>query len=174
MTDHLSGELKAMVQVESALSGLQEEEVARVMQWASSRFKFSTAASPKGGSRTVGEASAESSSGSSTEYSDIATFYDAASPDTDADKALVAAYWFQVYENSGEIESQTVNTALKNLGHGIGNITRAFTALKEAKPALLVQTRKEGSAQQARKKFKVTAEGKKAVERMLNGGGAAA
>jgi DNA-binding PadR family transcriptional regulator len=35
------------------------------------------------------------------------------------------------------------------------------------KPALVVQLRKEGTTRQARKKFKVTSEGKRAVARML-------
>jgi hypothetical protein len=69
------------------------------------------------------------------------------------------------------VEAQAVNTRLKDLGHGVGNITRAFEALKDEKPALIVQTKKEGSTQQARKKFRVTAEGKKKVEGMLKAEG---
>jgi len=49
-------------------------------------------------------------------------------------------------------------TSLKHLGHGFGNITRAFENLKAMKPALIVQTRRDGSSPQARKKFKVTSE----------------
>jgi DNA-binding PadR family transcriptional regulator len=67
-----------------------------------------------------------------------------------------------------DVEAQRVNTELKQLGHGVSNITRAFDALKSQKPALIMQTRKEGTSKQARKKYKVTTEGKKAVERMLS------
>ena len=52
---------------------------------------------------------------------------------------------------------------LKNLGHGVGNITRAFDTLRASKPALTVQTRKEGSSKQARKKFRVTTEGHRRI-----------
>jgi hypothetical protein len=83
------------------------------------------------------------------------------------DKALVVAYWLQVRGGAADIDAQTANTELKHLGHGISNVTRAFEGLKSQKPALMIQLRKEGSTQQARKRFKVTAEGRKSVERML-------
>jgi hypothetical protein len=82
-------------------------------------------------------------------------------------KALVGAYWMQFKEGVNDVDAMTVNTRLKHLGHGVGNITRAFEALKAERPSPIVQTRKEGNTKQARKKFKVTNEGKKRVEGML-------
>jgi hypothetical protein len=167
MPENISPELQAMVQVEAALTGLDDAERARVVQWALARFRGG-APSP---TRTVGgtseslvERTVSDESGGSD---DLAAFYDAAAPGDDAEKALVCGYWLQFREGATDIESQAVNTELKHLGHGIGNITRAFETLKSQRPALIVQTRKEGSSQQARKKFKLTSEGKKAVERML-------
>lgn len=173
MTDSLSAELKAMVQLESALKDLQDEERARVMQWAGSRF--AVAIQPKlaakgsgissGAESALGEG--EEGGGDATEHTELATLYDAAGPTTDMEKALVAAYWIQVREDNADFDAQTVNTQLKHLGHQIGNVTRALEGLKAQKPALIVQTRKEGSTRQARKRFKVTVEGRKVVERML-------
>jgi hypothetical protein len=163
----MSGELKAMAQVEAALGALGEEERSRVLLWAGSKFDVTLSPvrrkdKPDGGTEETEEAEDDE-----REYEDFATFYDAARPKTDTDKALVAAYWLQVEEGQSEVNAQTANTSLKNLGHGVGQITRAFDGLKSQKPALVVQTKKEGSSQQARKKFKVTSEGRKAVERML-------
>ena len=169
MPDGISGELKAMGQLENALRDLQEDERARVLQWAASRFKFAPTPALNGRHAAADESAGARLDKQTGEYEDLATFYDAAAPSTDADRALVAAYWYQMHESVVDIEAQAINTSLKNLGHGIGNITRAFDSLKGSKPALLVQTRKDGSTKQARKKFKVTAEGRKAVERMLKG-----
>ena len=168
MSDNLSGELKAMGQLEAALKDLTHEERARVLQWGNARFTFVVAAKPKVGMPGKGDQQTDSGDTDGTTYQDFATFYDAAAPSVDGDRALVGAYWLQIHEGAPDVEAQTVNTSLKHLGHGIGNITRAFENLKAMKPALIVQTRKDGSSQQARKKFKVTSEGKKAVERMLS------
>jgi hypothetical protein len=159
----LSSELKAMATIEAALKDLPEDERTRVMQWAAARFKVAGKARVEGG-----EADDPSADRTSLEkYNDLASFYDAASPTDDGAKALVGAYWMQFKEGVSDVEAMTVNTRLKHLGHGVGNITRAFEALKAEKPSLIVQTRKEGSTKQARKKFKVTNEGKKRVEGML-------
>lgn len=173
MADALSSELHAMVQLEAALKGLQDEERLRVLQWAVSRFGVQVAApaalgvvADKPGAGATGSTADNEATGP-VQYEDLATFYDAASPHSDSEKALVGSYWLQVHEGATDVDAQTVNTQLKHLGHGIGNVTRAFEGLKSQKPALMVQLRKEGSTQQARKRFKVTAEGKKAVERLL-------
>jgi hypothetical protein len=174
MIDALSAELKAMAQVEAALKGLAEDEQSRVMQWAISRFRGGIALVDSNTDKRNrdGQLSNSAESVPATESSDdFPTFYDAASPKTDPEKALVCAYWLQYKEGASDVEAQRVNTSLKHLGHGVSNITRAFEGLKSQKPALIVQTRKEGTSQQARKKFKVTAEGKKTVERMLNRSG---
>lgn len=174
MSDALSAELKVMVQVEAALKGLAEDEQSRVVQWAISRFCGGIAPAGSNTEKRNGDDQRTHSADSipTTESSDdFPTFYDAASPKTDPEKALVCAYWLQYREGASDVEAQRVNTSLKHLGHGVSNITRAFEGLKSQKPALVVQTRKEGTSQQARKKFKVTAEGKKTVERMLSRSG---
>jgi hypothetical protein len=162
----LSPELKAMVDIETALKDLSEDERSRVMQWASARFSLAPA-----GSAVVAKSASPVVSSSTDKYSTLAELYDAASPTTDPNRTLVVAYWFQYLQGSADVESHTINTELKHLGHGVGNITRAFSALKSHKPALVIQTRKEGTSQQARKRYKVTGEGRKAVEKMLTGGG---
>ncbi len=165
----LSGELTAMAAIENAIGGLSEDIQHRVLRWACERFGLQAAPSRRKG---PGEAArddtdeATDTPGNVVEATTLAEFYDTKAPSSDADKALVVAYWKQFKEGEAEVESQAINTALKHLGYGVGNITRAFEALKAQRPAPIVQLRKEGKSQQARKKFKVTAEGKKAVEKM--------
>ena len=100
-------------------------------------------------------------------FSTFAELHNAASPGTNAEHALVAAFWEQVHEGNETFGSQAVNTKLKDLGVVIKNITDAFNQLKGSKPALLLQLRKSGSSRQARKTYKLTEAGLKRVQEML-------
>lgn len=170
----MSKELAAMVQVEQALIELSEDERGRVLSWAGSRFGvFLTP--PKSGSPKdsknlplVNDGTQQEEPVSPDAINSLAEFYDLASPSSEAEKVLVVGYWFQYREGVQELEAQKINSELKHLGHGIGNVTRALEWHKSQKPALMIQKRKEGTTKQARKKFAVTNEGKKFVERMLN------
>lgn len=168
----MSKELTAMVSVEHALSELSEEERGRVLSWAGSRFGVALASSPVKGTPSRGTDSPSNthtdsaSPANASEFDSLAEFYDHASPSSDAEKALVVGYWFQVKEGASELDAQKINSELKQLGHGIGNVTRALDWHKAQKPALMIQKRKEGTTKQARKKFVVTNEGKKYVEKM--------
>ena len=81
----------------------------------------------------------------------------------------MASYWAQVCENQSSFAAQTLNTQLKDLGYGVGNITEAFTALKSERPALVLQLKKSGTSRQARKTYKLTQEGVRRVQTMLRG-----
>jgi hypothetical protein len=102
-------------------------------------------------------------------YSSFAELHDAAGPKTNADKALVAGYWLQVCQGGETFDGHSANRELKQLGHGLANITAAIDALKRQKPALALQLRKSGKSQQARKEYKISVAGIKAVETMING-----
>ncbi|NJL15640.1 MAG: hypothetical protein HC913_23330 [Microscillaceae bacterium] len=80
---------------------------------------------------------------------------------------LVAAY-LQEKKNQGEITSAAINKELKNVGQGIANVTTSMKQLEKRQPAMIIQTAKEGSTQQARKKFKVTTEGISHVQDMIS------
>jgi hypothetical protein len=100
-------------------------------------------------------------------YGSLAELYHAADPKSEAEKGLVAGTWFQVVEGLDGLDSQTINSSLKDLGYGVGNITRAFDVLISQRPALIIQLRKAGTTKQARKLFKVTDAGIKRVLQML-------
>jgi len=61
-------------------------------------------------------------------------------------KALVGGYWLQVCQGNGSFPSRDVNELLKNHGHPVSNITRAFDVLRESKPAYAAQLEKSGRA----------------------------
>ncbi len=105
---------------------------------------------------------------SNTAYGSLAELYSAARPETGWQKVLVGAYWFQVCESSEEFSAQIVNDQLKEIGAKVANVTVAFNTLKAANPSLVLQIRKSGKAQQARKQYKLTVAGIRAVDEMIN------
>lgn len=157
-------EIEALSKVASALEGLDEEAIRRVLSWASARHNVIVKAS--GGKPAIEPAN--------DEFATFADFYDAANPETENDKVLVAGYWLQELQQGEDWDSQSVNDLLKNLGHTISNITRTLDRVQSEKPRLAMQTLKTGKSKQARKRFKLTVEGIKRVKKMLSESGSEA
>jgi hypothetical protein len=166
-------EIGAMSAIADALTALEDEEArVRVLKWATTRFAPNVRV-PDGPSEALDESESEDAEGRtpSPGYAVFADLFDAATPRTDPERALVGGYWTQVIEGNSDFASQTVNNALKDVGHGIGNITDALGALQDRRPSLVRQVQKSGRTRQARKKYKLTSAGITAVERMIRGEG---
>jgi hypothetical protein len=156
-------ELAAMMNVNSILADLDEAAVSRIILWAAARYGVVL------GKSTGPAISRDGFNLSDDEgFQDVASLFDAASPKTEPEKVLVVGYWLQEIRGQGDVEAHAVNSELKNLGHGASNITRALENLINRKPRLVIQTRKSGSTQQARKKYKITVEGIRTVKSMLS------
>lgn len=168
-----------MQAVFSALSPLDEGARQRVVDYVSSRLGLSATVARKSSSGKQGviadegydedeqELSAQVG-GSPRAFEHFAEVFDAVDPQTDRDRALVAAYWLQSSTDASSVDGFSINKELKHLGHGLGNVTRAIDGLKATKPALMIQLKKSGKSQQARKEYKVTAAGVKYIEGILN------
>ena len=162
-------QLEAMKKIADALAELNVEARSHVLDWASKNFGLANE------NRKLDALNIESKTPGLTKSADenakrfdnIAEFYAAANPQSEPEKAAVVSYWFQVFESHPDLDSQRVNTELKHLGHGVSNVTAAFSALMNRKPQYVIQTRKSGTTQQARKRYMLTSEGKKFVEGLL-------
>jgi hypothetical protein len=163
-----AAEVKAMGKIADALAALEPAGAARVIRWAADVYRVAQLSSRFTASNSLGDSEGASPSG--PVFTDLADLYAATSPKFEADKALVGAYWVQYGEGKAEFGSQEINTALKNLGHQIANITDAFDSLKNRKPAPVIQVKKSGTTRQARKTYRLTVAGKNAVEAMMNQG----
>ena len=161
-------EINAMKQIAVALTPLDDAVRIRVLQWAISRFRGSTAIALTPSIDQLTDR-ASNQSATSQAFQDFAELFEAARPSTDREKGLIAGYWVQVCQGQPSFGSQTLNDALKDLGHGVGNITDALSALKDERPALLLQLKKSGTSKQARKTYKLTQEGIRRVQGMLQG-----
>jgi len=156
-------EIQAMTQIAEALSGLDSSVAERILRWAVARFGSDDILINKEDQKIEGDKT------DIYDFSEFSELFDAASPSTEYEKVLVASYWFQEIGKQPNVNSQTVNDELKQLGHGIGNVTREFNRLQSEKPSLILQVQKKGSTKQARKLYKVTAAGKHQVEKMITG-----
>lgn len=146
-------ELAAMAAVADTLGPLEEDSRRRVLRWATERFGVRSVIAKPGDTPAA--------------FEDFPTLFSQADPRTEADKALVAAYWLQVVEGHERFEGQQCNEQLKNLGHGIKNITSAMEKLMARKPELIMQVRKGGPSKHTRRQYQLTVEGSEAVARML-------
>lgn len=163
-------EVNAMAAVNAALAGLDQDAAARVLRWAADRYKVPLTGRGKSNAPNedeVDDLGGSEEQGHQATYEHFSDFFDAADPTTEADRVLVSAYWFQVLQSHGELESQSLNKELKNTGHGVTHMPHALDDLMNAKPRLLVQLKKKGTSRQARRKFKLTTEGIKKVKGML-------
>lgn len=171
-------ELDAMGAVKDALEGLESDARERVVGWAIQRFDIAVGAAGKGSKSPKVDDSDEDDDqevdGDGPEgmqFDHFAELFARAQPTSDAEKALVAGYWIQEVEGKAEWGAQPVNAALKNLGHSLSHISRAMSTNMKQKPQLIIQLRKAGNTQQAKKTYKVTEAGKAAVKNMLANGG---
>jgi len=153
-------EIRAMASVAEILSQLESGAAERVLRWAAERFGVSFG--PKVKTRPHQEAVSPDSN-----TRNFADFFAELHPTTENDKVLVAGYWLQQIQGQEELDAQQVNSELRHLGHAISNITRTFGRLMEQRPQLAIQTHKGGASKQARKRYRITAEGIRSVERLI-------
>jgi hypothetical protein len=156
-------EVSAMATLNAAFAELDDSARMRVLSWANQKF----------GS---GQASIRSAHGlppdktpADAVFADLPALYAEARPTSEPQRALVAGYWFQVCKKQSDFDSQSLNTELKQMGHGVSNITRALDELIKHRPQLVIQIKKSGTSKQARKRYRVTGEGIKAVAKLVAG-----
>ena len=102
-------------------------------------------------------------------FSTFAELFASTSPRSNGERALVAGYWLQVCQKTESFTAAAANKELTNLGHKIANITVAINSVKNQKPMLILQLKKSGTSQQARKLYKVSHEGVQRIEAMIGG-----
>jgi hypothetical protein len=156
-------ELTAMMSIAAVLDGFGEEQrdtVERILRWVASRYKVTLQGPARPGNR------GEEDDGA---FEDFAELFHAAGPRQAPEKALVGGYWLMTGDGKGEFTGMELNTNLKNLGHGLSNVTDALTSLINRKPSFVLQTAKSGKSRQARKKYKLTRAGLDEVRRMIQG-----
>lgn len=162
----MDDELEAMKTVHAALEPLDPPARGRVLNWVSARYEIAATANV-----TPGAGQRDEMEPDEPAFASISDLIDRAQPNGGPEYALTAAYWLQEISGRDGWGSQELNTILKNLGHGLTNVTKTLESLKKRKPALVMQLSKSGRTVQARKTYKLTAAGVREVSAMLSRGG---
>jgi hypothetical protein len=170
-------EIEAMGQVVAALDTLGHDDDARVrvLRWAADRYGVVIAPAAPEPSVQISSGPVEDKPLRTPDVRDVSEpvfeqfvdLFDAVDPRSDVDKALTAAYWLQVVSNQSSWQALRVNNLLKDMGHGVGNVTSALRTAQERKPALVRQVHKSGRAAQSWKTYKLTTSGISHVRRKL-------
>jgi hypothetical protein len=171
-------EIEAMSQVVAALDRLEDDNDARVrvLRWAADRYGVTFASvAPGRPSPGIYEGSAEESSPRASvdardaepAFEHFVDLFDQVDPKSDVDKALTAAYWLQIVSRQPSWQALRVNNLLKDMGHGVGNVTSALRTAQERKPALVRQVHKSGRSAQSWKTYKLTTSGVSYMRRKL-------
>lgn len=180
MSSNSATEISAIQAVHAALEPLDGEARTRVLAYIISllgmdaKLASGRSASPSATAASEDDdlpeevVSAETTKQLST-YSTFAELYAAANPKSNPERVLVVGYWLQVCRAGDSFTAASANKELKHLGHQITNITAAIDQMKKNKPMLILQLKKSGNSQQARKLYKVSHEGVSRVEKMLRG-----
>ncbi len=159
-------ELEAMKAVADALTKVDATSARRVLQWASQLFGGETSTRQNQWAHPRHE-EPSAPTGDEDPSQDLATLFAEAEPDSGPERALVVAYYQQVIQGAQELDAQAINSELKHLGHGLSNVTNTLSLLINQQPNLIIQTKKMGKGQQARKRYKLTNAGIVKVREML-------
>jgi hypothetical protein len=164
-------ELEIMSRIAELLEPLDALARSRVLGWAIGAFDVQGLERMKAGSASGRPGGQNVSLSGEATFSTFAELFHAASPRSEKEKALVAAYWLQQSSGVDQFASQQLNTELKHIGYGVVNITDALNQLIGDRPSFVIQLTKSGSSKQARKTYKITDAGLRRVSEMVRGEG---
>jgi hypothetical protein len=166
-------EIEAMGAIDKAVGELEPEEQKRVIRWAVDKFGGGEVAPTNLGVGSRGAGTGDGTVGAAANgtngYERIVDLMDAASPRSIVEHVLVASYWFQAVKGQESFTGNEVNSELKDLGHPSSNITDSFNSLMQRRPPAVRQVQKSGTTRQARKRYRLTEVGIRAVESMIRG-----
>lgn len=162
----MDSELEAMQAVHSALNDLDDAARGRVLAWAASKFEIKAPVLKARGASGGSDGAADADD-AQRQYATVSDLFDAVQPSDGPERALAVAYWYQEIDGRDGWGGGDVNTALKNLGHPLANVTKTLTSLRNRKPSLVMQVGKSGRSAQARKTYKLTSAGVREVRHML-------
>jgi hypothetical protein len=166
MSIEAAAELSVMKLIAEALDPLEQAVQERIASWTSARYGGEGARSLQNAARP--NLPAAETAPQNRAAATFAELFDQASPRSEKEKALVAAFWAHECKGQDAFASQALNAELKNLGHGIGNIADALSGLIAESPALILQIKKAGKTKQARKLYKISEAGKRRVREMIS------
>jgi hypothetical protein len=166
-------EFAAMGSIAETLKKLPEEARGRVLEYMMKLFAKDQLVVTKAAAVNAGREEEEEEEPPKTPqtqtFDDFPALFAAAAAETrmGTERALLAGYYLQVVMGESDFDAFNANRELRHVGYEASNITRDFDNLMSRTPAYMLQTKKLGSTKQARKQYRLTHAGIKAVEEML-------
>lgn len=154
-------ELSAMNSILSALQPLDSPAQVRVLRWAWERF------GPEEQPLAEQIQDRHHTQNGPERFDDVADVVHATGASTGPERAIAVAFWLQELGQRPSFTAQEVNSALKNLGHPLANVTKTLDSLRTQRPSLVMQVSKSGRSQQARKTYRLTTAGINRAKTML-------
>ena len=172
-------EIIALNTAYTALKELDAEAMARNLNWLATKLGISLSTKPTSIAHLPLPTSASPAKNlldapdKPTEPSDFGSFATSAEflskihELSAEERVLAVAAYLQNKDPENELTGFSINKELKHIGHGVKNITRPVESLVKSTPQLMIQLRKSGKTRQAKKTYRVTEEGVKAVKLRL-------
>lgn len=184
MEELITPELRAIENTYKELKTLDNDAQARILNWLIHKFQlqgqtpsYVETSSPKNIPEALqhGVANAPSSSGLTTtvnhtslkEFATLKELFKSANPTSGPEKALLAAAFIQIKNNTEELSAQIINRELKAIKHPSGNITSDMASLTKRSPALMELATGESDEKRSRKRYRVTDAGILRVRSLL-------
>lgn len=166
-----SQEFAAMGSIAATLKKLPEEARGRVLEYMMKLFaKDQLIVTKPAPAREYDDPADEPTKTAAPQsFADFPALFGAAAAETRSgtERALLAGYYLQVVMGESDFDAFNANKELRHVGYEASNITRDFDNLMSRTPSLILQTKKLGNTKQARKQYRLTHAGIKAVEEML-------
>src|SRR5712691_10537912 len=105
-------EIQAITDITLALDKIDDAARQRVLGWAAQRYKVSGTAAAQ---VVLGREGSPAAGALGVKFDAFVDLFDASGPRTDAERALVGGYWFQVSGEGADFQSQQVNDVLKDV-----------------------------------------------------------
>lgn len=161
----MDSELSAMHQVNETLKNFEKEAKTRILKWIADRNSLEEIQKILTPQLNLPE---QTQNNINRNFESFSELFNAANPQTNEDKILVAAYWLQEIQKK-PITTRPLNNELKLIGHWIkANIDINYDNLLKLKPSPLILLKKEGKTRQAIKIYKLTDVGKSKVLSLIN------
>lgn len=173
MEELITPELRAIENTYKELKTLDNDAQARIINWLISKFQLQgqtpyvvQPASPAANIHVpekygLLEKQPASPSSGPEDYSSIKEFttlkelFKSANPTSGPEKALLAAAFIQIKNNTKALSAQIINRELKAINEPSGNITSDMASLVKRSPALMELSDASGQSK-SRKKYRVT------------------
>jgi hypothetical protein len=158
-------EIEAMKSIGEALEPLAPEERARVTTWIADKYGGKSV----GPQRSFSPSPLPPAEAEEPSYDALGDLVQASGASNGTERALIVGYWLQSTSSPAGWTGSELNTAMKNLGFQLSNVTVTLKGLRSRKPSLVIQVSVTGRNQAARKLYKLSAAGVKLAQEMIEG-----